>query len=150
MVTYGLLLDVDTSKCDGIGGDSDNEYIEFAMRNNTNGGPWIPLQLSYHDTSIPPTRVVRGYNVSTSITSSTSVVQHTVYICGDILRTSQVQFRWMGTAELEQVINRRPRNDIWALANVDATLIDANNETTSLFSDGFGCDSQNSSSCVVK
>ena len=49
-------------------------YIEFAMRNNTNGGPWIPLQLSYHDTSTPPTRVlatrvVRGYNVPESTTS---------------------------------------------------------------------------------
>ena len=146
MVTYGLLLDVDTSNCDGIGGDSDNEYIEFAMRNNTNDGPWIPLQLNYHNTSIPPTRVVRGYNVSASTTSSTSVVQHTVHICGDVLRTSQVQFRWMGTATLRPSRSR----DIWALANVNVTLIDANNETTSLFSDGFGCDNQNPASCVVK
>ena len=155
MVTYGLLLYVccvtwPRSSCNGIDTDS-NEYIEFAMRNNTNSGPWIPLQISYHNTSIPSTRVVRGYNVSASTTSSTNVVQHTVHICGDILHTSQVQFRWMGTAILLKDDGRsRSRSDIWALANVNVILIDDNNETTTLFSDGFGCDSQNSPSCVVK
>ena len=152
-IVYGLLLSVEhigSDSCDGVDG-GDAEYIEFAMRNNTNGGPWIPLQLNYHDTSIPPTRVIRGYNVSASTTSSTSVVQHTVHICGDFLHTSQVQFRWMGTAELEQdvgTMQRRPSNDIWALANVNATLIDNDNETTSILEDGFGCD--NTASCTLK
>ena len=77
MVTYGLLLDVDTasSYCGGIGGDSDTDSNAFAMRNNTNDGPRIPLQLSYHDTSILPTRVVRGYDVRTS-------KHHTIHQCG--------------------------------------------------------------------
>ena len=142
------------SFCIGVGGvfDSDsNEYIEFAMRNNTNGGPWIPLQLNYYYTSVPSTQVIRGYNVPARTTSSTSVVQHTVHICGDILHTRQVQFRWMGTATLKITSGKsRPRSDIWALANVNVILIDGNNVTTSLFSDEFGCDNQNPASCVVK
>ena len=81
------------------------------------------------------------------------MVQHMVHICGDILRTNQVQFRWMGTATLRvfRTLSRSlAKSDVWALANVNIILIDGNNKTTSLFSDGFGCDSQNSSSCVIK
>ena len=120
-------------QCQGIA--SEPEAIEFAIRNDTIGGPWIPLQL-HHLQGTASMSVIRGYNVSEIIQprDDFNATQHTVYICGDILQTSEVQFRWMGTA-----FNERPHSDMWALANARATLI--NNTEINLFNDEFGCSS---------
>ena len=147
-VTYGLVLNVDDDnddQCQGIDGEA-GEAIEFAVRNDTIGGPWIPLQL-HNIQRTASMSVIRGYNVSEIIQprDDFNATQHTVYICGDILQTSEVLFRWMGTASLG--INERSNSDVWALANANAILIN-DTEIIDLFSDGFGC--VNSQLCSLK
>ena len=133
VVNYGLINQVNGDDCGGI---ERTEPIEFAMRNDTSGsGQWIPLQLLAEQQLTP---VIRGYDLSDSVivrSSTTGAEQDTVYICGDILRTTKVQFRWMGTANYIQ-----PRFDMWALTRVNVTLIDNNNTTTNILYDEFGCD----------
>ena len=141
VMNYGLINQVSGNYCRGI----DNpEPIEFAMRNNTSGsGQWIPLQLLAEQQLTP---VIRGYNLSDSVIvrrSTTGEELNTVYICGDILRTTEVQFRWMGTANYIE-----PRFDLWALTRVNVTLIYNNNTSTNILYDGFGCN--HTQSCSLK
>ena len=139
---YGLINHINgVGGCRGI---DNREPIEFAMRNDTSGsGQWIPLQLLAEQQFTP---VIRGYDLSDSVIirrSTTGAEQNTVYICGDILRTTEVQFRWMGTADFN-----RPSRDMWALARVNVTLIYNYNTSTNIFYDGFGCN--NAQSCSLK
>ena len=144
MVNYGLINQFEgpNDNCRGI---EDGEAIEFAMRNDTSGsGVWTPLQILAERQLTP---VIRGYNLSDSVIirrSTTGAEQNTVYICGDILQTSEVQFRWMGSANFF----RRPSHDMWALTNVNVTLIDNNNTPINIFNDDFGCD--DTQPCLLK
>ena len=132
-------------RCFGVEGI--NEGIEFAIRNNTNGGPWIPLQLDYRNTrnTDDEWREIRGYNVSAIGHNRTrAVIDHNVSICGDILDTNAIQLHWMQSSS---VINNTPHYDVWALAYVNATFIQAN-ETINLINETFGCGS--TGKCALK
>ena len=148
VVSYGLILHVRDNE-DGCGGvNGINEGIEFAIRNNTNGGPWIPLQLDYRNNT-PDTderREIRGYNVSAIRHAKTNkaVIDRNVSICGDILDTNTIQLRWMQSSI---VSNKTPHFDVWALAYVNATFIEAN-ETIHLINEIFGCGS--TGECALK
>ena len=131
--------------CFGVEGI--NEGIEFAIRNNTNGGPWIPLQLDYRmNNNNDEWREIRGYNVSAIGHAKTNraVIDRNVSICGDILNTNTIQLRWMQSS---RVINNAPHRDVWALAYVSATFIEAN-ETIHLINETFGCGS--TGECALK
>lgn len=147
-------------RCDGILGE--REAIEFAVRTNSSSddAAWIPLRISFHDDGsyaggngngdgnddsrsdsrnsdegISYARIIRGYTVPTTAQLDSIVTEH-VTICGDLLRDArEIQFRWMGTAELEG--KERERSDIWALASVSATLFVAN-ESETIIEDTFG------------
>ena len=146
MVNYGLINKIDVGFNDNCQGIDSDEPIEFAMRNDTSGsGQWIPLQLLAEQQLTP---VVRGYDLSDSVivrTSTTGAEQNTVYICGDILRTTEVQFRWMASTYF---IELRPSRDMWALTNVNVTLINNNNMPINIFNDDFGCD--DTKPCLLK
>ncbi len=60
-----------------------------------------------------------------------------VSICGDLLGTGEVQFRWMGTAFIDGAGEMTESSDTWALSNVTANLI-TENDDVSLFEDSFG------------
>ena len=110
-----------TDSCDGPEGLE--EGIEFAMRANTSGmyGPWVPLRLTWRDSVLTHVRVrnIRGYNVETRRVASPMAHQE-VAICGEDLPSineSEVQFRWMNTAD------EPGRLDMWALFNVTANYL---------------------------
>lgn len=131
--SYQLILDdIMGHGCDGI--ERPDDAIEFAVHTTSS---WIPLRITYGSES---DALIRGFTVpatSRGAVQSGMVTEH-VYICGDLLRDpSEIQFRWMGTADLE--MGNRERRDIWALGNVTVNLI-VENETTEIFSDSFGTD----------
>lgn len=79
--------------------------------------------------------ISRGYSVPAVGRLDAMITEH-VNICGDLLQGArEVQFRWMGTAELKG--KERQRSDIWALASVSATLF-VGNETVEIFRESFG------------
>jgi hypothetical protein len=75
-----------------------------------------------------------------TVTGSTSIqgVTKQVIVCGDLLNTQYVQFRWMASAHLDDSPPLSVR-DVWALSNVTANLV-TENGTNSLFEDSFGDD----------
>lgn len=127
-VSYQLVVDGISDDCDGI--ESPDEAIEFALRTTSH---WIPLRITY---GAEGGTLVRGYTVqTTSRTSGLKVMVH-VYICGDLLyNISEIQFRWMGTADLDS--ESKERDDVWALGNVTVNLI-VENQTLKIFRDSFG------------
>ena len=127
--------------CGGV--DNIKEGIEFAIRSNKNGDPWIPLQLDYRLGDTEEWREIRGYNVSAfgHARNNTAVNDRNVSICGDILDTNTIQLRWM------QSSRAIPHKDVWALAYVSATFIEAN-ETINLINETFGCGS--TGECALK
>lgn len=142
------MVGTNQDRCDGILGE--REAIEFAVRTSSSSDfPWIPLRISYGiaDSRKPSkgsnggsshTRTVRGYTVPTVGRRASRVSEH-VAVCGDVLRdASEIQLRWMGTAELKG--KERERSDIWALASVTATLF-VGNQTEKIFEDSFGSNS---------
>ena len=134
---------VDGTSCGGIEGHE--EGIEFAIRNNTNGNIWVPLQLDYYNGIIISNRTIRGFLVSTfgDQSDTTDNIERRVSICGDLLDSDEIQFRWMGrSSEIGET-----HKDMWALANINATLIQSD-ESYQLISDGFGCNSINT--CTIK
>ena len=142
-MSYGLYLDLPSAGgCKGV--EYREEAIEFAMRTNTsNDGRWIPLRLSYfRDLDVTPaifmdTIQVRGYNVPT-YRHLTAFVQEQVVMCNDLIDTSSVQFRWMGTVNLRS--NGKLRFDVWALASVTAVLV-TSDENITLIQETFNSDS---------
>ena len=135
--------------CGGGGGvNGVEEGIEFAIRNNTNGGTWIPLQLDYRmkkeDQDTDEWRQIRGYNVSAFgyASGNRAVINRNVSICGDILDTNTIQLRWMQSSRVNN-----NNTDVWALAYVSATFIEAN-ETINLINETFGCGS--TGECALK
>ena len=144
VVSYGLILNV--NGCGGV--DGIEEGIEFAIRNSTNGGPWTPLQLDYRNTrnTDDEWREIRGYNVTAfgHPSNNKEVIDCNVYINGDILDTNTIQLRWMQSS---RVVNNTPHFDVWALAYVSATFIQAN-ETIHLINETFGCGS--TGECALK
>ena len=126
-------------RCNGVEGI--NEGIEFAIRNNTNGGPWIPLQLDYRNTrnTDDEWREIRGYNVTAigHARTNRAVIDRNVSICGDILDTNTIQLRWIQSSGGN---NNGSHKDVWALAYVSVTFIEAN-ETINLINETFGCGS---------
>ena len=142
-VSYQLVLDVTSSSDNQCGGSSSfNEAIEFAMRTNSSSdAPWIPLQLTYDNTGDggeprDGIATIRGYNVTAHL-SGDEIVTESVHICGDMLLDMQeVQFRWMGTSNLDNQIVRRK---MWALAKVTANLV-SESESIPIFQDTFGSD----------
>ena len=81
----------------------------------------------------PTSVVIRGYQVSASIVSFQSVFtrgryrQSTISICGSLLQTNKIQFRWMGTADFDDTLNGfLASNDRWALTRVSAVLVREN------------------------
>ena len=143
VVSYQLILDVSSptdEMCDGLefpaGGDRSREAIEFAMRDATSSdGHWIPLQLSYYGSNFLDVgssfETVRGYQVIADRSSSPTITQ-TIPICGETLSDdSEVQFRWMGSADMD--VGNYFRQDMWALASVNVTV-----DGSILFSETFG------------
>ena len=138
-VSYQLILDVvnnNQDMCDGV--ENLDEAIEFSMLNETDG-QWIPLRLTYHDSDIDDiiqetNETVRGYETTVRIAQSPNTTEQ-VSICGDMLNTSEVRFRWVGNADRER--RKTDRADIWALASVTAILI-TQDENVSLIQDSFG------------
>ena len=148
-VTYDLDLSLfinDGSGCGGI--NSIQEGIEFSIRNNTDDGPWIPLHLNaiLKNKNTPTSVVIRGYQVSASIISFQSAFNEgescqstTISICGSLLQTNAIQFRWMGTADFDATQEGfLARNDGWALTRVSVVLV-RENETTNIIDEEFGC-----------
>ena len=141
VLSYQLVLDVSSSSDNQCGGRSwFNEAIEFAMRTSSSSdAPWIPLQLTYGNTGgggrpSDGIATIRGYNVTAHL-SEDEIVTESVHICGDLLHDVQeVQFRWMGTSEVDG--NGRVRERMWALANVTATLTNEH-ESIQIINDTF-------------
>ena len=111
------------------------EAVEFAVR-TTASGPWIPLRLTWccpesKGSYIVSRENIRGYDVEThGVPSSSSITQQQVTLCGEDLLpsyTNTVQFRWMNTA------NEPGRNDMWALFNVTADLINSSGDAIRIF-----------------
>ena len=144
VMSYGLYLDLPIAdRCSGV--EYREEAIEFAIRTDTsNDDHWIPLRLSYfrdlpHATPAiyMDTTQVRGYNVS-AYRHITAFVQEQVVICDDLLNTSSVQFRWMGTVDLP--MKDRLRQNVWALASVTVVLV-TSDENNTLIQEEFNSDS---------
>ena len=143
-MSYQLILDVSSptdDRCGGLdfqtGEDRSREAIEFAMRDVTSSdGHWIPLLLSSYvndifdvGSSLP---TVRGYQQITAERSLSPIITQTIAICGETLSNdSQVQFRWMGSADMDT--GNYFRQDMWALASVNVTV-----DGSILFSETFG------------
>ena len=133
--------------CGGV--DGIRKGIEFSIRNNTDDGPWIPLHLNaiaLKSEEIPTSVVIRGYQVSASIISfqsafkgGKSTVSITISICGSLLQTNEIQFRWMGTTDFNDTLDGfLARNDGWALTRVSVVLV-RENESTNIIEEEFGC-----------
>ena len=138
-MSYQLILDVNSpsGQCDGI--DTALEAIELSIRNDsTSNRHWVPLQLTYYDDSAvsdtSTLEMLRGYDIPVHQSSTNMTTDH-VSICGDVLLSNEVQFRWIGTAQLEGSF----ASDMWALASVNATLI-TQDDTATLIHDIFGGD----------
>ena len=142
-MSYQLILDVSSptdEMCDGLefpaDGDRSREAIEFAMRDATSSdGHWIPIWLSYYVNSFfevgSSNETVRGYQVRAKRSPSPTITE-TIAICGETLSDdSEVQFRWMGSADMDT--SNYFRQDIWALASVNVTV-----DGSMLFSETFG------------
>ena len=137
-MSYRLILDVNGNfnLCGGI--DDLKEAIEFSVRSDmSNESCWIPLRLNYFN-SWPlhrpsSTAVVRGYEIPVQFGRDAT---SSVTICGDVLLTNEIQFRWIGTSNL---ITRQFRSDMWALASVNVVLV-TQNERVTLIQDTFGGD----------
>jgi hypothetical protein len=129
ILDFGLLLE---TFCDGIEGQ--NEAVEFAIRSNaSNNGRWIPLRLSFPaDSDTTGIEPLRGFSVPL-FGYRAATVNETVAICGGLLETNEVQFRWMESAASSVLF----RSDLWALSSVMATLV-RENETMILLQDTFG------------
>ena len=143
VVSYQLILDVSSptdEMCDGLdfptGGDRSREAIEFAMRDATSSdGHWIPLRLNYYTNNFLDVgssfETVRGYQV-TAQRSPSPIITETIAICGETLSDdSEVQFRWMGSADMDT--GNYFRQDMWALASVNVTM-----DGSILFCETFG------------
>ena len=124
-----MVLDVSSrTNCDGI--ESRNKAIEFSMRNNaSSASPWIPLQLDSFNDDLGQRASIRGYDVPalTIGTDSGGVARRTIVICGDLLKTDEVQFRWMGTA------NETEGADLWAIEEVSTIFIQDEECETEIF-----------------
>ena len=131
---FGALPDPD---CSGV--EDQYEAIEFAIRTDTSeNGRWIPLRLSFHSNysqPVPP-EIVRGYTVPV-YGYTMDVVQEVILICGEALETSEIQFRWMGSAHGDMNPLHSFRSDIWALTSVYAYLQGENGSVT-LIEESFG------------
>ena len=104
-------------------------------------GPWIPLRLTWRcqnsdvEGCTYSNEDIRGYDVKahailSSLVGLSSVVTEDITICGEDLlpsNASEVQFRWMNTAD------ELGRNDIWAISNVTANLINNNGVSFRIF-----------------
>ena len=131
-----------TSTTDSVCGGLETvkeEAIEFAIRNDTSSnGHWIPLRLSYYDSSsvnkVTNTETVRGYKILSSKWPQPKFFE-TATICGDVLLSNEVQFRWMGSANVD-VFNYF-RSDMWALATVSVTWF-TDDETIPFVKENFG------------
>ena len=115
------------SGCAGV--DGIRKGIEFSIRNTTDDGPWIPLHLNaiaLESEETTTSVVIRGYQVSASIISPNLAKNQSVdiSICGSLLQTNEIQFRWMGTADFDDNLDGfSPRNDGWALTRVSVVLV---------------------------
>ena len=137
MVMYTLFINPHTQGCTGPEGLE--EGIEFAIRVNTSGvyGPWVPLRWTWRDSGTNSTDsitdiMIRGYDVEAHGVTS-DVVTQTVTVCGESLlpaNASEVQFRWMNTAD------EPGRFNVWALFNVTAKLMNSDRNTTLLDTNG--------------
>ena len=136
------LFSHDGGGCAGV--DVIQKGIEFSIRNNTNDGPWLPLHLNaiaLESEETPTSVVIRGYQVPASIISPNLPKNQTVVvsICGSLLQTNEIQFRWIGTADFNDTLDGfLARNDGWALTRVSAVLV-RENERTNIIDEGFGC-----------
>ena len=138
------LFSNDGSGCAGV--DGIRKGIEFSIRNNTDDGPWIPLHLNaiaLKSEEIPTSVVIRGYQVPASVDSAIdhnrSTLTTTISICGSLLQTNEIQFRWMGTADFNDTLEGfLARNDGWALTRVSVVLV-RENERTNIIEEEFGC-----------
>ena len=141
-MTYDLDLSLFSNDGSGCGGvDGIRKGIEFSIRNNTDDGPWIPLYLNaiaLENEETPTSVVIRGYQVSASIISPELPKNQSVdiSICGSLLPTNEIQFRWMGTSDFDD--NFIARNDGWALTRVSVVLV-RENERTNIIEEEFGC-----------
>ena len=124
-MNYALFINPQDFRCTGPEGLA--EGIEFAIRVNTSGvyGPWVPLRWTWRNSISNMTNIIiRGYDVETHGVTSAVVIQQ-VTVCAENLLptdTSEVQFRWMNTAD------QPGRYDIWALFNVTAELINGDRD----------------------
>lgn len=134
-ISYTLHLRVETGvlRCHGL--MMRREGVEFAMRSSTDT-TWIPLQLTYFsDSDSTVTEVIRGHSVT--VTGSTSAdIPRQVFVCSDLLRVSNIQFRWMSTAYIVGG-EANAHADMWAISSVSANLVN-DNGTIPLFTDSFG------------
>ena len=138
------LFSNDSSGCGGV--DGIRKGIEFSICNNTDDGPWIPLHLNaiaLESEETPTLVVIRGYQVSASIASAindnTITLTTTISICGSLLQTNEIQFRWMGTADFDDTLDDfLARNDGWALERVSAVFV-RENERSNIIEEEFGC-----------
>ena len=128
----------ETGGCSSLQGS--NETVEFAMRDVTHDGPWVPLSRTCYlcdsDNMGMDKRPFRGHNIPTFGANKTEV-NHFVYICGDFLEdVEEVQFRWKGVATPGDLA----LHSVWAVSYVVAEYynLGADNETfTVLFEDLF-------------
>ena len=146
-VTYDLDLSLFSNDGSGCGPvDGIRKGIEFSIRNNTDGGPWIPLHLNavaLESEETPNSVVIRGYQVPASIESAINdnrrTISTTISICGSLLQTNKIQFRWMGTSDFDDNLDGfLARNDGWALTRVSVVLV-KENERTNIIDEEFGC-----------
>ena len=135
------LFSNDGSGCGGI--DGIRSGIEFSIRNTTDDGPWIPLHLNAFVTRRKTnfsTVVIRGYQVSACITSHLKNQSVDISVCGSLLQTNEIQFRWMGTSDFDDTLDGfLARNDGWALTRVSVVLVRRENERTNIIEEEFGC-----------
>lgn len=116
---------------------AEREGIELAMRSSS-VSTWTALKLDYFNRTSSTTsmEVIRGHSVAVTGSTLDSVTKQ-VFVCGDLLNTNDVQFRWMASAHLDG--DSLSIHDVWALSDVAANLV-TENGTSVLFEDSFGND----------
>ena len=130
-------MDVDeTGGCSALQGSE--ETVEFAMRDVTHDGPWVPFSRTCYlcdsDNMGTDKRPIRGYNIPT-FSATQLAADHLFTICGDLLAdVEEVQFRWKGVATPGDLA----LHSVWAVSYVVAEYFSLGAETsTVLFEDVF-------------
>ncbi len=110
------------------------EGVEFSVRTSVEKD-WILLLYLYPNISRGNVRNrIRGYDTFMKQEIQQKTTSINLEVC-DITLTDTVQFRWLQFARLTP--NFDELNDLWALDDINITLLSENNESKCIVSDSF-------------